>query len=122
MIQPTLGLGAVRPRPRSDSATAAAIQRASSAGIVMERRSLDTTHLGEAAIGGLTLGHRLLLLDSLDLLLRDDLGVGAVGGPVLHVDDALGYREFRIMVEARDEQHADADRQRREDILVALAR
>src|SRR3546814_2383322 len=70
ITQPTWGLGAVRPRPRSPSATAAAFQRLSSgsdAELALKLFELPLTLDGDRILARLPL-----------LLRRCDLGVGTV--------------------------------------------
>ena len=96
MTQPTLGLGAVRPRALSPSATASAIQRAAfDAKLLFQLLELPLPFLLRRFPGRLVL-----------LLIGLDLGVRPVGRPLLDVDDLRRRRGVDLRI---DEENDDDD-------------
>src|SRR3712207_1876632 len=90
MTQPTLGFGAVRPRARSPSAIASPIQSSS---------VIHPEALFQLLILALAFGEGLVLPLLVDLLLRLDLGVAPVRGPILDVDHLLAGHDVGLPVE-----------------------
>ncbi len=94
MTQPTLGLGAVRPRPRSPSAIAASIQRES-----LKCRAGSGSRRAAGTPAGAA--PRRPRAAQVDLLLGLDLRVGAVRRPAVDEDDLLARRDVGLRVDNR---------------------
>src|SRR3546814_19533431 len=58
-----------------------------------------------------------------DLLLRQDLGLAAIGAPLLDIDDVafVGRGDVRIVEEARDDQTRHRDREEAAQQLMRMA-
>src|SRR5689334_25301326 len=114
MMQPTLGLGAERPRASSPSATAFAIHSLSSVNPELLRELLIL----------LLVGLLLRFLRSLVLLLvGGDLRVGAVGRVELDLDHLRRRRgvDLRIDEELDHDDRGDEQSERGTDHLLAAA-
>ena len=116
ITQPTLGLGALRPRASSPSRSASSMKR---------RSAVSATSRAGSRASGIAVAFlfwrrpfRLVLL-----LVGDDLGVGAVRRIELDVDDLRRRRgaDLGIDQEFDDDDHRHQERQRRADHLLAAA-